>query len=122
VIGTAEELRQDRRHGDAFRIASVYSPVVRGQLKQPQTLSLVIHHGISQGGEGWVSEETNHLGKLQRWQVAEDRVEQDQMESALSKAEGECDGVGTGCIVTHEYGTFDLQLGQDSVKFGGMLR
>jgi hypothetical protein len=44
------------------------------------------------------------------------------MDSALRMVEGECDGVGTGCIVTYEYSTFDLQLCQDSVKFGGMLR
>jgi hypothetical protein len=40
--------------------------------------------------------------------VAEHRVEQDQMGSALGMIEGESDGIGTGCIVTHKYGTLDL--------------
>jgi hypothetical protein len=44
------------------------------------------------------------------------------MDYALRMGDGERDGVGTGCVVTDEHRTFDLEPGQEGGKLSGMLR
>ena len=51
LVGVAEELREDRLYGQAVGVESVQPPLGGGVLQQPETLAVVVDHGVGERGE-----------------------------------------------------------------------
>ena len=122
LVGVAEELREDRLHGDAVGVDGIQPPLRCGVLQQPETLVLVVDHGVGERGKRRIGEQPDHLGKLQRRLVSEDGVEQNEMGHPLGVVDGERDDIGPGRVVTDENGAGDAELVEHGRQFGRMVR
>ena len=73
---------------------SVQAPLGGGVQQEPETLALVVDHGVGERGECGIGEQPDHLGKLQGGLVTEDGVEQHQMGHPFGVGDGERNGIG----------------------------
>ena len=121
LIGVAEELREDRLYGEAVGVEGIQPPLVGGVLQQPETLAVVVDHGVGERGECRIGEQPDHLRKLQGGLVPEDGVEQYQMGHPLGMGDGERNGIGPGRVVTDKHGAGYAELVEHGHQFGPMF-